>query len=204
MHVELSGWMNSLCALLGQAPAIPAASQSSDSQIKLKDWIEIAAIFLGPFTALLVQRYFDGRHEVRRQQENLYATLMRLRAASLTPDYVNALNLIDVTFNRKNKSERQIREKWKVLMDHFSNPQSNEWEKNRQDLTVDLLAAIGGHLGYKFDPSHIKSQVYFPVALSEQWSESNQLRKRLLEVLDGRGTRKIPVAIFETKFPETK
>jgi septum formation topological specificity factor MinE len=170
----------------------------------LKDWIEIAAIFLGPFTALLVQRYFDRRNEVRRQQENLYGTLMRLRAASLTPDYVNALNLIDVVFHRKKKSEKLIRERWKILMDHFNDKQSNVWEEKRQDLSVNLLAAIGEHLGYKFDQSQIKRQVYFPVALSEQWTESNQVRKRLLEVLDGKGTRKIPVAIFETKFPETK
>jgi hypothetical protein len=131
---------------------------------------------------------------------------MRLRAASLTPEYVNALNLIDMVFKGKKRSEKKIRDKWKILMDHFNDRdnKTKEWGEKRQDLTVDLLAAIGERLGFRFDPSHIKRQVYFPQAMSDQWEENNQIRKQLLQVLDGKGTRKIPVAIFETKFPETK
>jgi hypothetical protein len=191
--------------LLADTQAVNTALKAQESSMRLRDWIEILAIFLGPITALWVQRLLDRFREVRRQKENLYATLMRLRGASLTPEYVNALNLIDMVFKGDGKSERLIRAKWKALMDHFNTKSSEKgWGEKRQDLNVDLLAAIGEHLGYKFEPSHIKRQVYFPQALSDQWEESNRLRKQLLEVLDGRGTRKIPVALFETKFPETK
>jgi hypothetical protein len=200
------GWVNNVCIFLDPAPVAQTQSSPPGAQFRLRDWIEILAIFLGPITALWVQRILDGFRETRRLQESLYSTLMRLRAATLTPEYVNALNLIDMVFRGNKKTEILIRAKWKILMDHFNdrNNKTKEWGDKRQDLTVDLLAAVGEHLGFKFDPSHIKRQVYFPQAMSDQWEETNQLRKQMLQVLDGKGTRKIPVALFETKFPETK
>lgn len=206
MHVRTFEWASSLAIFLEQSTAAQANGGQENALSSLKGWIEIFAIFFGPFSALWVQRLLDNSREVKRQKEHLYFTLMRLRAANLTPDFVNALNMIDVVFKGSGRSEKRIRDKWKILMDHFNtrDSESKEWGEKRQDLTVDLLAAIGEHLGFRFEPSHIKRQVYFPKAMSEQWEESNQLRKQLLQVLDGKGTRKIPVAIFETKFPETK
>lgn len=168
--------------------------------MQIKDWVEIVAIFVGPIAALWIQRLLDRGRETRRHQELLYATLMRLRGAQLTPEFVNALNLIDVVFHGKKESERTIRTRWKLMMDHFNTREDNgnQWAEKRQDLTVDLLVAIGEHLGYKFEPSHIKRQVYFPQAFSDQWEETTQIRKQLLEVLDGTGSRKIAITLFES------
>lgn len=43
---------------------------------------------------------------------------MTYRATFLAPNFVQALNLIDVEFTAK--SEKPIRDAWKVLLDHFA------------------------------------------------------------------------------------
>jgi hypothetical protein len=176
---------------------------ASPSQFQVRDLIEIAAIFLGPIVALLLQGQLDKWREIRRQKLSLYTTLMRLRAVRLTPEYVNALNTIDVVFRKKNESERDIRAKWLKLMDHYYvDPNSAGWEDRITDLTIDLLDAMGKSLGYEFDPGHLKRNVYSPRVQAIQFNEQEELRKRLLEVFSGR--RNIRVALFKEDFPETK
>jgi hypothetical protein len=176
---------------------------TNSSQFQTRDLIEIAAIFLGPIVALLLQGQLDKWRQIRKEKMNLYATLMRLRAVRLTPEYVNALNMIDVIFRKKNNSERKIREKWLTLMDHYyKDTNAKDWDERATDLTIDLLDAMGKSLGYEFEPSHIKRNAYSPRLQAIQFNEQEELRKRLLEVF--RGKRNIRVAVFKEDFPETK
>ena len=175
----------------------------SSSQIQLRDLIEIAAIFLGPIVALLLQGQLDKWRQIRKEKMSLYATLMRLRAVRLTPEYVNALNMIDVVFKEGNKSERSIRIKWLKLMDHYyADTKLPGWDDRLTDLTIDLLDAMGKSLGYEFEPSHIKRNAYSPRLQAIRFNEQEELRKRLLEVFSG--NRSIRVAVFKEDFPETK
>jgi hypothetical protein len=190
-----------LISLIQNAPQtqLPAAP----TQLQPRDLIEIAAIFLGPIVALLLQGQLDKWKQVRKDKMHLYATLMRLRAVRLTPEYVNALNMIDVVFKKTNKAEHDIRTKWLKLMDYYYvDPATEGWDTRVTDLTIDLLDAMGKSLGYEFDPSHLKRNVYSPRVQKIQFEEQEQLRKRLLEVFSG--NRSIRVAVFKEDFPETK
>jgi hypothetical protein len=66
-------------------------------------------------------------------------------------------------------------------------------------LTTNLLLAMGRSLGYEFDEVQIKKGVYYPMGLGSVEQEQHALRRLLLEVLLGK--RRIPVGVFEDKFP---
>ena len=190
-----------LTLIIQNVPQIQLPANSG--RLQPRDVIEIAAIFLGPIVALLLQGQLDKWRQIRKEKMSLYATLMRLRAVRLTPEYVNALNMIDVVFKKRNESERKIRAKWLILMDHFyKDTSATDWDERATDLTIDLLDTMGKSLGYEFEPSHIKRNAYSPRLQATQFREQEELRKRLLEVFSG--NRSIRVAIFKEDFPETK
>ena len=58
---------------------------------------------------------------------------------------------------------------------------------------------MGRSLGYEFDEVQIKKGVYYPMGLGSVEQEQHALRRLLLEVLLGK--RRIPVGVFEDKFP---
>ncbi len=58
---------------------------------------------------------------------------------------------------------------------------------------------MGARLGYQFDRVYVKKGVYYPEGLGDMEQEQHALRKRLLSLLAGQA--KLPVAIFEEKFP---
>jgi hypothetical protein len=54
--------------------------------------------------------------------------------------------------------------------------------------------------GYDFDEVQIKKGAYYPMGLGNVEQEQHSVRRGILDVLAGR--RRIPVGIFEDKFPE--
>ena len=70
------------------------------------------------------------------------------------------------------------------------------------DQTAIMLAAMGRSLGYEFDKVYIKKGVYYPEFFGDIEKELHAVRKGILAVLDGSGRVKIPVAVFEQRFPD--
>ena len=160
----------------------------------------IFAIYYGPIAALRIQRNLDDAREARNRKQYIFKTLMTYRATPVNPNFVQALNLIDVEFTADNDGERAVRDAWKELLDHFNNykQSTNPVEKSRE-LTAILLSAIGKSLGYKFDKVYLKKGAYYPELAMNVEQEQHALRRALLDVLEGR--RRIPVGLFEDKFP---
>lgn len=168
----------------------------SESQIGI---LTIIAIITGPLFALWLQRWTEDRRERRKQRLWVFRTLMMYRATALNPNYVQALNLIDVTFNEASPKEKEVRRAWKVLIDHLSTDQTTIPAREKtQGLTADLLIAMGRSLGYDFDEVQLKRQSYRPVAHAQIEEEQAELRRLLLMVL--RDQRRIPVAVFPDEF----
>lgn len=161
----------------------------------------IFAIYYGPIAALRIQRNLDDAREARNRKQYIFKTLMTYRATPVNPNFVQALNLIDVEFTADNDGERAVRDAWKELLDHFNNykQSTNPVEKSRE-LTAILLSAIGKSLGYKFDKVYLKKGAYYPELAMNVEQEQHALRRALLDVLEGR--RRIPVGLFEDKFPD--
>jgi hypothetical protein len=59
--------------------------------------------------------------------------------------------------------------------------------------------AMGRCLGYDFDEVLVKKGSYYATGLGNVEAEQHALRRGLLNVLSGKG--RIPVGIFEEKFP---
>ena len=100
--------------------------------------------------------------------------------------------------------EKAVRNAWKVLLDHFgdlSGPviPANSTEKTAT-LTTNLLLAMATALGYDFDEVQIKKGAYYPMGLGNVEQEQHAVRRGILEILSGK--RRIPVGVFEDKFPE--
>jgi hypothetical protein len=167
--------------------------------------LTIVAIVLGPIIALQIQRKLDREREAKNRKLWVFKTLMSFRATALAPTFVQALNLIDVEFNGTNEKEKAVRNAWKVLLDHYvdlttaKEPNSDTLAEKSAQLRANLLMNMGRCLGYDFDEVLVKKGSYYPTGLGDVEAELHSLRRGLLNVLSGKG--RIPVAVFEDKFP---
>jgi uncharacterized protein DUF6680 len=160
--------------------------------------ITIVAIVGGPMWALQKQRQLDNERERHTRQLNLFKTLMSFRATPVSLPFVQALNLIDVEFD--GPKEQGVRNAWKRLLPQFNQDMNKEENVLAvRELTTELLVAIGNSLGYPFDKEYLQSAGYYPNGLVWVEQQQNALRFKLLEVLDGQ--RRVPVGVFEDKFP---
>jgi hypothetical protein len=167
--------------------------------------LTIIALVSGPIIALQIQRKLDREREAKNRKLWVFKTLMSFRATTLAPSWVQALNLIDVEFNSDDEKEKAVRNAWKVLLDHYvdltnaKDPGSDTLVERGTNLRANLLMAMGRCLGYDFDEVLVKKGSYYATGLGNVEAEQHALRRGLLNVLSGKG--RIPVGIFEEKFP---
>jgi len=163
--------------------------------------LTIAAILLSPVIALELEKLLEEYRGTRNRKLQIFKTLMTYRAMPLAPNFVQALNLIDVEFTADNQSEKEVRVAWKILFDHYLNySASPNPEEKAATLRASLLLAMGRSVGYDFDEVYLKNGAYLPVLHGNVEQELHSIRREFLEVLEGK--RKLPVAIFEQTFPD--
>jgi hypothetical protein len=159
----------------------------------------ILAIIIGPLVALWLQRRAEDHREKRQGRLWVFKTLMMYRATPLAYAYVQALNLIDISFDADTTKERAIRAAWNSLLDHLTvNKGRPDFEENTRTLTATLLAAMGTCLGYEFDDVYLRRHAYQPEGHGRVEQEQHELRELLLQVL--RNDRRIPIALFPDDF----
>src|SRR6202521_546553 len=109
--------------------------------------LTIIAIVLCPIIALDLQRRLDMGREEKNRKLWVFKTLMSFRATALSPQFVQALNLIDVEFDSDNEKEKAVLTAWKVLLDHFGSLAAPKLPPNADEktatLTTNLLIAMG-------------------------------------------------------------
>jgi len=167
----------------------------------------VCATLLGPIIAVQVQKAIERAREQRSQKSWVFHRLMATRAAPLSPDHVQALNMIDLAFygkgqGRRTKTAQRVLDQWKEYLDHLSDVPSrgrNEeaWSNKTQDSLVDLLVSIGNDVGFSFDRVQLKKGAYSPVAHGRLDAEQSLIRQLTIEVLEGR----IPLNMNVTGFP---
>jgi hypothetical protein len=170
--------------------------------ISLESWLTIAAIITGPLAALLIQKRLEERRAKKNRKIKIYQDLMANRVSRLSPAWVQALNGIETEFY----GDTTVIEAWRVLVDHLNAPEAHEsdqvkrWTDILTDRVNDMLYEMGESLGYHFDKVTLKRNAYYPKGWGEIELEQHAVRKKFLEVLDGQ--RKLPIAIFEERFPD--
>jgi hypothetical protein len=172
--------------------------------ITLEGWLTIAAVVIGPILALGAQRVLDNLRERHERQVRLFRELMVTRSSRLSARHVEALNGVPLEFEDSGKEMRVITA-WKTYLDHLGTDATKDgatWNRVGGELLVELLYEISRRVGYTFEKPRIIGEVYLPQLFNTLEVEQTALRQRLLELTDGKGTRKLPVAIFETRFPD--
>jgi hypothetical protein len=170
--------------------------------IPFQNWIAIIAIITGPTTALLIGKFLEERRAKKNRKIKIYQDLMAYRASRLSPVWVQALNGIETEFY----GERKVIESWRVVVDHLYSAQADDpahadrWNEKLGELLTDMLYEMGKSLDYHFDKVTLKRNAYYPKGWGEIELENHAVRKKFLELLDGK--RKMPVAVFEEKFPD--
>jgi hypothetical protein len=126
---------------------------------------------------------------------------MATRATAISPDHVQALNLIDLEF--QGKRYQKVREAWKVYLDHLGNAPQGEgddvqarlqvWNDKIADYLTELLSEMGKQLGYDFDPVHIKKGTYLPKGHTNLETELTLVRRGLIKLLYGDANLKMDI-----------
>ena len=82
----------------------------------IADWLMITAVFLGPIVAVQLTRYLDDKKEIRARKLDIFKTLMATRAYTSSWSHAEALNRIDLEFDKiirkKNRLLKHGRNTW--------------------------------------------------------------------------------------------
>lgn len=160
----------------------------------------ILAVLFAPFLAVFAQRQIDLWREQRKRKLWVFKTLMATRGRTLSPEHVQALNMIELEFQKP--SEKPIRDAWKEYHDHLNsypnegvnqNERAVVWEGETTNLLATLLTKMSKAFSYEFDLVQIKKGAYSPQRHVTTEIELQLLRRFAIECLAG--DRKVSVAI---------
>ena len=174
----------------------------------------IVATLAGPILAVQAQKAIERARDGRNRKSWLFHTLMATRAARVSAEHVQALNMIDLVFygqrilgiHRRTKTEAGVLDAWHEYHDHLNTKyEENDlslWGAKGNELFVNLLYALAVDVGYRFDRVQLKKGAYSPQAHGELENEQQQLRRLVISMLNGENPVKMDVTSFPVD-PET-
>lgn len=146
---------------------------------------------IGPVLATLIAiyytRYADARKVTRERRLEVFRNLMKTRAFVLHQDHVMSLNLVASDFS----DDRPVIESLRRYMDHLyispppGQPESQRFASETNQLFADLMVAMGRSLGITLDSGELQYLRYFPTGWAATEMEQTQIRRALLQVLQG-------------------
>ncbi|MDG4895633.1 hypothetical protein P9272_18865 [Mesorhizobium sp. WSM4976] len=160
-------------------------------------WWDIAAIIIGPMAAVAITLWYQNRDRRYQNRFDVFRSLALWRRHGLSTEFVNALNLIPVHFNR----EAEVMKRRRSLMDLFNDPQWNVDDMatrarlldRRETLVAELIREIGAAVNVSIDDIEILKGAYAPQIWADQEEVTQRARRAALEILEG--GRSIPVQV---------
>ncbi len=153
-------------------------------------WSVVLATFAGPILAVFVTRSVDDLRSKKAKKLDIFRVLIRTRRTQLNPDFVAALNMVEIDFYKAPKVLAVHAE----LMRHLATgPVNIAWVDRTNRLVARLLTSMGQNLGYAMEQLDILEGGYIPQAMVDDEDEQQKLRRALLKVFDGE--RAIPVTL---------
>ena len=96
------------------------------ADMTISDGLLIAATIAGPVLAIQAQKFIERAGEKRRRKSHIFYTLMSTRATRIANEHVQALNAIELEFNRgwfRNRSkEKSVIDAWRLHRDNLNQP----------------------------------------------------------------------------------
>ena len=147
--------------------------------MEMKDFITILAIIIGPIVAVCITLWWQQRKEKRDAQLRLFTTLMAHRKAMpLTPEWVTALNLIDVVF----ADNPRVVALWHELYQLFHNPTRTQAQDHKY---LELLSEMAAALRFRRLQQTDIDKFYLPQIHINQLVAQAEMQTELLRVLKG-------------------
>ncbi|RWM05921.1 DUF6680 family protein [Mesorhizobium sp.] len=161
-------------------------------------WWEIAAIIIGPIVAVAITLWYQNRDRRYQNRFDVFRSLALSRRHGLSTEFVNALNLIPVHFNR----DVEVMKRRRGLMDLFNDPQ---WTADdiatrarmldrRETMVAELIREVGRAVNVSIDDIEILKGAYAPQSWADQEEVTQRARRAALEILEGR--RSVPVQVI--------
>jgi hypothetical protein len=178
----------------------------------IADGMLILATIAGPILAVQAQKWIERVRERRAAQQRVFYTLMATRATRVSPDHVQALNMIDLLFSptrwrRQSNGDKQVIKAWREYADHLnintkdaSEAVRTAWNIKCYDLFIELLSALATALGYAFDKPQLRKGIYYPEAHDEAERKRLALEDAFIDVLKGTA----PLSMNVKEFPGTQ
>ena len=138
--------------------------------------------------AVVVTRLMDNRSAAEFRRYQVFRDLMRTRAAKLSPAHVDALNLVEIEFNKFHR----VSEAWHRYMENLAaaNPLDENERSNfyvrREQLFIKLVQEVAKESGLRtVDITDVMTSNYYPVGWQTEQQEQQQIRQLLIQVLAG-------------------
>jgi hypothetical protein len=184
--------------------------------ITAADWVIAAATIAGPILAVRAQKIVEGLTDARRRKLHIFRVLMATRAARLSVDHVQALNMIDIEFSGsrvlgifryQSPKEKALVDAWRSYLDSLTRlpPDATEedkkrWSEKTLSNFIDLLLALTKALGFDFDKVQLEKGIYSPQAHNDTELAQLQIRDSLVNILSGK--QSLPMAVTQFPFSE--
>ncbi len=151
-------------------------------------------LFTGPGDAVQAAQWIERRRAKRRGKDHVFRTLMATRAARVSTEHVQALNMIDLECSGGGPKEKAVREACRQYLDHLNTRYKPDalaaWGTRQNDFFndffIDLLYEMSNSLGYDFEKTHIKNSIYLPVAHGNLEQEQTVMRTGLVNIFTGK------------------
>lgn len=165
-------------------------ADDATSIMRASDLVIAACTLLGPILAVQAQKWIEGFREKRDRRLKIFRTLMATRAMNLSGAHVEAINAVPIDFY----GEKDVIDAWEEYFSHLTGSGTVDavWRQKRIDLFINLLAAIGCKMGYKFNVAQM-NRIYFPNAHSAMENEAETIRRGMAALFNG--DFQLPLAI---------
>ena len=174
--------------------------------------VTVVAILLAPIFALRVQKKLDAAKEKGQMKLIIFKTLIATYATRVSPDHIQALNMINIEFY----GIEIVLNSWREYQKHLTTPipEANntptpleerekiakEWIEKGSDLFINLLVSMSKEVGYPFDKATLSNGIYYPVAQQKLEEDNRFLRMGLLDIL----CKNKPISMNVNSFPFDK
>lgn len=167
-----------------------------------KDIIMTIAVIIGPIVAVVITRYLDNKNFEKNRKLSIFRDLIKDRSDSLSYNFVNAFNLIQIEFS----NDAKVIDAWKSVLEcrNAPGPQDDPEWWTRKNMEADqkinnMLFEMAKVLNIDLNPFDMQTS-YFPRGWSDEKQINLKIRNLLHELLDNKGA--ISVKIVES--PQTE